>query len=439
MSFRKYGGLQFSSKHNAVASNYNTINKLQVSEDVGQPNSHILVESELWCHSNVDISGNLRVNGTSILNGDVSCYSNVDISGNLMVNGTSSMYKPLTMTSTNPADRTINSTFYQLIDYTTGINYGDGMYITSDLSGNDPVWNFNINRPNGAMNFVSLDASLNQKTLLQLLTTKVNLYAETQIQQDLLIGQKPALVCNNSTNPYKTAIGLFSNLAKDNYGPNVENNYVGLIATDNNGITGPPLIVKTHDGIANGMYLGLKTAYFGYGGSSSTPSNKIYFDASINKTILMSETNCPELGGAYTAVPYTDSSNKIATTAWVQGIYTSGVITGNISVTGSVTASSFNTTSDYRIKKNVKILDDSHNIDELKPVTYYNTKTGKQDIGLIAHEVQEIFPFLVQGEKDGESLQNINYIGLIGILIKEIQELKIEQKSLREKLEQSIK
>jgi hypothetical protein len=38
--------------------------------------------------------------------------------------------------------------------------------------------------------------------------------------------------------------------------------------------------------------------------------------------------------------------------------------------------------------------------------------------------VQEYFPFLVEGIKDGEDTQTVNYLGLIGVLIKEIQELK---------------
>jgi hypothetical protein len=57
-------------------------------------------------------------------------------------------------------------------------------------------------------------------------------------------------------------------------------------------------------------------------------------------------------------------------------------------------------------------------------VTYYNKITNKTDIGFIAHEVQEQFPFLVNGEKDGKIYQSINYIGIIPVLVKEIQELK---------------
>jgi len=102
----------------------------------------------------------------------------------------------------------------------------------------------------------------------------------------------------------------------------------------------------------------------------------------------------------------------------------------NISANNNISAPSFTSASDYRLKKDVVTLDETFTVDKLRPVTYNNTKLEKQDIGLIAHEVQEIYPFLVTGEKDGENLQTVNYTGLIGILIKEIQELKERVKKL---------
>jgi hypothetical protein len=108
-------------------------------------------------------------------------------------------------------------------------------------------------------------------------------------------------------------------------------------------------------------------------------------------------------------------------------------IPGNMTVSGNLTATTY-TSSDYRIKENVKTLDDNYVVDMLNPVTYINTKTNKQDIGLIAHEVQEVFPELVKGMKDDEELQSVNYVGLIPILIKEIQDLKEKYRILEEKV-----
>jgi hypothetical protein len=104
-----------------------------------------------------------------------------------------------------------------------------------------------------------------------------------------------------------------------------------------------------------------------------------------------------------------------------------------LEVIGTVNATSYNSPSDYRIKKDVVTLDETFTVDKLRPVTYNNTKLDKQDVGLIAHELQEVYPFLVNGEKDGENLQSVNYTGLIAILIKEIQELKERVKKLEGK------
>jgi hypothetical protein len=99
---------------------------------------------------------------------------------------------------------------------------------------------------------------------------------------------------------------------------------------------------------------------------------------------------------------------------------------------GGITATSYNATSDYRIKEDVKPLDENFTVDKLKPVAYHNTQLNKQDIGFIAHEVQEEYPFMVNGEKDGKDMQTLNYTSIIGILVKEIQDLKSEMKGMRE-------
>jgi hypothetical protein len=80
--------------------------------------------------------------------------------------------------------------------------------------------------------------------------------------------------------------------------------------------------------------------------------------------------------------------------------------------------------SDYRIKENVISLDNTFHVDYLNPVTYINKLTQKVDIGLIAHELQEQYPELVTGAKDGPDLQSVNYTGLIPVLINEIKNMK---------------
>jgi hypothetical protein len=122
----------------------------------------------------------------------------------------------------------------------------------------------------------------------------------------------------------------------------------------------------------------------------------------------------------YSAATITANSNGI-------------LINGNLNVTGTINGTIIPTPSDYRIKDVIEPLNSSYSVDNLKPIKYYNKQSGKEEIGFIAHEVQEIFPCLVTGEKDGYVIQTLNYIGLIGVLTKEIQNLKAEVAALKSK------
>ena len=102
---------------------------------------------------------------------------------------------------------------------------------------------------------------------------------------------------------------------------------------------------------------------------------------------------------------------------------------------GTITASAFFPPSDYRVKEAVSPLNlEEYSVDQLKPVYFKFKKDGKESIGLIAHELQEYYPFLVEGEKDGPNIQRVNYIGLIGVLIREVQDLKREVKELKQNI-----
>ena len=98
---------------------------------------------------------------------------------------------------------------------------------------------------------------------------------------------------------------------------------------------------------------------------------------------------------------------------------------GTISVTGSATA--YNTSSDYRLKDNQQPLTGSGAfIDALKPKTWTWKADGSAGVGFIAHEVQEVSPSSVVGEKDGEQMQAMEYgsAEFIANIIAELQSLR---------------
>jgi hypothetical protein len=95
-----------------------------------------------------------------------------------------------------------------------------------------------------------------------------------------------------------------------------------------------------------------------------------------------------------------------------------------LDISGSARCASLTQTSDYRIKQDICEIPTEYSTDSLRPVYYLNQLTGKREMGFLAHEVQKMFPFLVDGEKDDVDLQSMQYTGLIALLVKEIQDLK---------------
>jgi hypothetical protein len=109
--------------------------------------------------------------------------------------------------------------------------------------------------------------------------------------------------------------------------------------------------------------------------------------------------------------------------------FDSVVVLGAATVTGTITA-----TSDYRIKENVEDLDSSFTLDSLTPVEYDNVLSGNHEYGVIAHEMQATYPFLVQGEKDGPEYQRVSYPGLIGVMVNEVKTLKQNLDALKTRI-----
>jgi len=115
--------------------------------------------------------------------------------------------------------------------------------------------------------------------------------------------------------------------------------------------------------------------------------------------------------------------------------YTGGNQVGSISTTTSST--SFNTSSDYRLKED---LQDFAGLDLISkiPVYDFKWKTDKsRSYGVLAHELAEILPNAVDGEKDAvnedgtNELQGVDYSKIVPLLVKSIQELKAEIETLK--------
>jgi hypothetical protein len=138
-----------------------------------------------------------------------------------------------------------------------------------------------------------------------------------------------------------------------------------------------------------------------------------------------------EYGGTSYATKYNyiNSQTLSLTKARISSIFADTIDTKNLSTP------QINIMSDYRIKTNVSY-NLQYSIDSIKPVSYYNKLTKRNECGVLAHELQEVYPNLVSGIKDDAiQFQTVNYVSLIAILIKEVQELKQDNTQLKKRMQ----
>jgi len=108
---------------------------------------------------------------------------------------------------------------------------------------------------------------------------------------------------------------------------------------------------------------------------------------------------------------------------------------GNISVTTS--GATFNSTSDYRLKESVAPLSGGlARVNALKPSVYKWKSNGSAGEGFLAHELAEVVPAAVNGEKDDVNedgsikAQSIDMSRVVPILVAAIKELTARVQTL---------
>ena len=158
----------------------------------------------------------------------------------------------------------------------------------------------------------------------------------------------------------------------------------------------------------------------------------------VNATAIIGSDTAPlqVTGGSVTAIAVKGGSNN-----YFQAFYnTSSSLIGSITgSSGSSTA--YNTSSDYRLKNTIAPMTGAlDKVALLKPVTYKWNVDGADGQGFIAHELAEVVPDCVTGEKDAVETytdedgneatrpvhQGIDTSFLVATLTAAIQELKAE-------------
>ena len=207
---------------------------------------------------------------------------------------------------------------------------------------------------------------------------------------------------------------------------------------------------------AYSTYLGDKNTFIGY--QSGYNNTNGYSNTSIGASTLLTNTtgtrntaigfsadvasgaltNATAIG--YGAIVVENNTIQLGNTS-VTLVKTSGTVNaGGFTTSGSVTAASYITSSDLRLKSNISPLANSlATVMQLNPVHYVKKESlasttstyTLEENGFIAQEIQKILPYLVQEGTDKDKLLSLNYVSLIPLLTKAIQEQQAQIEELQ--------
>jgi hypothetical protein len=109
-------------------------------------------------------------------------------------------------------------------------------------------------------------------------------------------------------------------------------------------------------------------------------------------------------------------------------------VSGEIQASTDVKANGVILTSDARLKTNIRPIEHAlDDVERLRGVRFTWKKDGKPSVGVIAQDVQRVYPELVSTGADG--YMGVDYPKLVGTLIESTKELRAENRALRERLE----
>jgi hypothetical protein len=162
-------------------------------------------------------------------------------------------------------------------------------------------------------------------------------------------------------------------------------------------------------------------------GSSSTigTGGKFQVTSSTDTSIFKSTS-----GTTYAAIVSNVENTAARLMAFQYGSGGSPTNVGTITTNG--TGVTYGTSSDYRLKENIApMIGALDKVEQLKPVTYKWKANGSDGQGFIAHELKEVVPDAVQGEKDAVDedgnpiYQGIDTSYLVATLTAAIQEQQV--------------
>jgi len=209
----------------------------------------------------------------------------------------------------------------------------------------------------------------------------------------------------------------------------------GLTVRDETTLVGDPNSISTFNFVGENV---TATASAGIATITILGSSTNIVGSALSISGISTFTNGPVLIGGGTSTGTVSQSLQvtgISSNVYIGGGLGVGVTnnttTGNIVVSGTVTAN-----SDAKLKTNVKTIENAlDKVLSLRGVEYDRIDTGDHQIGLIAQEVEKIIPQVVYPKSSSPDYEtkSVSYQNIVGLLIEAIKEqdkriLELERK-----------
>jgi uncharacterized Zn-finger protein len=233
--------------------------------------------------------------------------------------------------------------------------------------------------------------------------------------------------------------------------------------SNSQGLEGSPCWISHNMGADSSLYshsiINVSGSYEDLPNSTEIVYYTAYWKSKLNNTFGRLYLNRPAtINSSYTSNYPLTSSSWTASEIWNNGIsYTPTDATITIAhnnvgigitpvqntlfrldVDGLIRSTNITHTSDYRTKKNIENIDNAlDNINRLNPVSYLTlnqNNNDKKSYGFIAQELKEIFPYIVNEPVNNADLYSINYISIIPLLTKSIQELTMKIGNMQDEI-----
>ena len=152
-------------------------------------------------------------------------------------------------------------------------------------------------------------------------------------------------------------------------------------------------------------------------GTSALQFKDAFIDGTLKTDTLTVDENATITGNLTVNGSFSGNLNLTPSSVGLGNLSNNGNnLAGNFTATGNVTAF-----SDERLKENVETIEGAlEKVAQMRGVMY--DKEGKRGTGVIAQEMQQVMPEVVQ---DGEYL-SVAYGNIVGVLIEAIKEIKTE-------------